>query len=264
MVKTRLIPILLLQNGMLVRAERFRNYQIIGNPIVEVQRYNEWAVDEIIYLDITHAGEYDQRRRDTKHTGMNDPFTILEKVSETCFIPLTWGGRIRTIEDMRKCFRQGADKITINTAAVENSELITQGALKFGSQAIVASIDVLRSVNGELEVITHCGQHHTGKDPLAWSKESETRGAGEILLQSIDRDGMACGYDLDLVHSVAQAVNIPVIACSGAGDYKDYVKVVEAGADAVAAANIWHFKEMSDVGGKMAMAKAGLNIRHWK
>jgi len=264
MVKTRLIPILLLQNGMLVRGERFRNYQIIGNPIVEVQRYNEWAVDEIIYLDITRDGEYDQRRRDTKHTGMNDPFTILEKVSETCFVPLTWGGRIRTIEDMHKCFRKGADKITINTAAVENPELITEGALKFGSQAIVMSIDVFRSADGRLDVLTHCGEHHTGKDPLDWSIEVEARGAGEILLQSVDRAGMACGYDLDLVRNVADAVTIPVIACGGAGDYKDYVKVVEAGADAVAAANIWHFKEMSDVGGKMVMAKAGLNIRHWK
>jgi cyclase len=264
MVKTRLIPILLLQNGMLVRGERFRNYQIIGNPIVEVQRYNEWAVDEIIYLDITRDGEYDQRRRDIKHTGMNDPFTILEKVSETCFVPLTWGGRIRTIEDMHKCFRKGADKITINTAAVENPELITEGALRFGSQAIVVSIDVFRSADGRLDVLTHCGEHHTGKDPLAWSIEVEARGAGEILLQSVDRAGMACGYDLDLVRNVADAVTIPVIACGGAGDYKDYVKVVEAGADAVAAANIWHFKEMSDVGGKMAMAKAGLNIRHWK
>jgi cyclase len=264
MVKTRLIPILLLQNGMLVRGERFRNYQIIGNPIVEVQRYNEWAVDEIIYLDITRDGEYDQRRRDIKHTGMNDPFTILEKVSETCFVPLTWGGRIRTIEDMHKCFRKGADKITINTAAVENPELITEGALRFGSQAIVVSIDVFRSADGRLDVLTHCGEHHTGKDPLAWSIEVEAHGAGEILLQSVDRAGMACGYDLDLVRNVADAVTIPVIACGGAGDYKDYVKVVEAGADAVAAANIWHFKEMSDVGGKMAMAKAGLNIRHWK
>ena len=133
MLKTRLIPILLLQNGMLVRAERFKDYQIIGNPVMEVQRYNEWAVDELIYLDITRDGQYDSYRKDSKHRNLNDPLAILDAVSKSCFMPLTWGGRIRSVNDMRERFKRGADKITINTAAVTQPSLISEGAQRFGS-----------------------------------------------------------------------------------------------------------------------------------
>lgn len=261
MLKKRLIPVLLLQNGLLVRSELFRVHQIIGNPIYEVQRFNEWNVDELIYLDITRTGSYDLRREDHKLKGLNDPLTILDEVSRTCFMPLTWGGRIHTVDAMRERISRGADKIAINTSAFDDPQLISDGAKVFGSQAIVISIDVLRDADGHTEVLVEGGQRRTGRKPELWAREVEDRGAGEILLQSIDRDGTGRGYDLDLIYQVASSVKIPVIACGGVGRYEDYTKGVEAGASAVAAANIWHFKELSDRNGKRVLAKAGVAVR---
>ena len=264
MLKKRLIPILLLKNGLLVRSELFKIHQIIGNPIYEVQRFNEWNVDELIYLDISEDDQYDLRRDDHKVKGLTDSLAILDEVSKTCFMPLTWGGRIRTVEDMRQVISRGADKIVINTAAVTNPELITQGAKTFGSQAIVVSIDVLRHPNGETEVFIEGGSKATGLKPENWAKEVQKMGAGEILLNSIDRDGTGQGYDMELIKTVTSQVQIPVIACGGVGRYEHYATGIEAGASAVAAANIWHFKELSDRGGKRALAKAGVEVRLFK
>lgn len=261
MLKVRLIPVLLLQNGLLVRSEKFSIHQIIGNPIHEVRRFNEWNVDELIYLDMSREGNYDQRREDHKVVGLDDPLTIIEEVSKTCFMPLTWGGRIRTVEDMRARISRGADKISINTGAVRTPDLIREGAKVFGSQAIVVSIDVRTQPDGRREVFVDGGRTATGRDPVAWAREAEGLGAGEILLQSIDRDGVGEGYDLELIRSVSSACTIPVIACSGVGRYEQYVEGVKAGASAVAAANLWHFKEMADRGGKRALAKAGVDVR---
>lgn len=261
MLKKRLIPVLLLRGGLLVRSELFKIHQIIGNPIHEVERFNEWNVDELIYLDITGDESYDLRREDHRIKGLDDPLAILDAVSQTCFMPLTWGGRIRSVEEMRERFSRGADKITLNTAAIETPELITAGAKSFGSQAMVISIDVLRYEDGRTEVFTRGGKTPTGKTPVEWVKEVEDRGAGEILLQSIDRDGTGRGYDLDLIHAVASATSIPVIACSGVGRFEHYADGIRAGASAVAAANIWHFKELTDRSGKRAMAKARIEVR---
>jgi cyclase len=261
MLKKRLIPVLLLQNGLLVRSEGFALHQVIGNPVHEVQRFNEWNVDELIYLDITRGDTYDLRRDDHKVKGLAGPLDILEAVSATCFMPLTWGGRIRSLEQMRECFRRGADKVTLNTAAVEHPDLITAVANVFGSQALVISIDARRHADGRYEVCTRGGTTPTGKEPAAWAREVQERGAGEILLQAIDRDGTGEGYDTDLIHAVAAAVTIPVIACSGVGAYEHYAGGIRAGASAVAAANIWHFKELSDRGGKRALRRAGVDVR---
>ena len=260
-LKTRLIPILLLQNGLLVRSELFKIHQAIGTPIYEVERFNQWNVDELIYLDIGRGDLYDLRRDDHKLKGLDDALGILDAVSRTCFMPLTWGGRITSVDQMREIFRRGADKITINTAAVRTPELIEQGARVFGSQAIVVSIDVLRHSAGRCEVMIDGGRTPTGLEPSAWAREVERRGAGEILLQSIDRDGTGMGYDVEMIRSVASATSVPVIACSGVGQYTHYAEGIRAGASAVAAANIWHFKELSDRGGKRALAKAGVNVR---
>lgn len=261
MLKHRLIPVLLLQNGLLVRSEIFRIHQIIGNPIHEVQRFNEWNVDELVYLDITRDDTYDLRRADHKVRDLDDPLAIIEAVSKTCFMPLTWGGRIRSVADMRERFRRGADKITINTGALERPNLISEGAQTFGSQAIVVAIDVLRHPDARTEVFSDGGRVATGVGPADWAREAEERGAGEIFLQSIDRDGTGRGYDLELIADVAAATSIPVIACGGVGTYEHYAAGIEAGASAVAAANIWHFKEMSDRGGKRALARAGIAVR---
>jgi len=261
MLKKRLIPVLLLQNGLLVRSELFETHQIIGDPLHEVKRFNEWNVDELIYLDITRDNQYDLRRNDHKTEGLTNPTDILDAVSRTCFMPLTFGGRIASVEQMHAIISHGADKVTVNSAAVRNPQLITDGARIFGSQAIVVSIDVMRHDDTHTEVYIDGGRTPTGMTPEEWAARAEQFGAGEILLQSIKRDGVGTGYDLDLIHAVATATSIPVIACSGVGRYEQYAKGIEAGAAAVAAANIWHFRELSDRGGKRALAKAGVNVR---
>lgn len=260
-LKNRLIPVLLLQNGLLVRSEVFTIHQAIGNPFYEVQRFNHWNVDELIYLDISRGDSYDLRRDDHKLRGLEDALGILDAVSQTCFMPLTWGGRITSVEQMREVFRRGADKVSINTAAVYTPQLIEQGARAFGSQAIVVSIDAQRRSDGRLEVMIDGGRTATGLEPAGWAREAERLGAGEILLQSVDRDGTGQGYDLELIQSVVAATSVPVIACSGVGQYAQYADGIRAGASAVAAANIWHFKELSDRGGKRALAGAGVNVR---
>jgi len=261
-LKHRLIPVLLLQHGLLVRSELFKIHQVIGNPIHEVERYNEWTVDELVYLDITTESEhYDLRRNDQKVRDLTDPIGILEHVARTCFMPLTWGGRIRSLDDMRARIARGADKVTVNTEAVRDPELITRGARVFGSQAIVVSIDVKRTEDGTPEVYVDGGSRPTGMHAAEWAREAEARGAGEILLQSIDKDGTGKGYDLELIHDVATSTNVPVVACSGVGTWEHFAQGIEAGASAVAAANIFHFHELSDRNAKRAMRKHGIEVR---
>ncbi len=261
MLKHRLIPVLILKNGQLVRSESFSTHQIIGDPIHEVKRFNEWNVDELIYLDIT-KGDYNfQGRSDQRTQYLSDPLDILDAVSKTCFMPLTWGGRISSFDDAAKRFSRGADKITLNNALFKSPNLVSQIAKRYGSQAVVASIDAFKHDNGKYEAFT-CGKDiGMGITPIEHAKKAEAMGAGEILLQSINRDGAAMGYDLDLISDVSSAVSIPVIACSGVGMYEHYAKGIKAGAAAVAAANIWHFKELSDRNGKRALKRAGINIR---
>lgn len=261
MLKTRLIPVLLLQDGHLVRSERFREHQIIGDPLHEVERFIEWNVDEIIYLDITRGDHYAACRDDQKVAGLGDRLAILDAVSRRCFVPLTWGGHLSTVEQMRACLERGADKIAVNSAALARPALLTEAAETFGSQAVVVGIDVERAADGRLEVFTDGGRTTTGRNPAAWAREAADRGAGEVLLQSIDRDGSGRGYDVDLIREVAAAVSIPVIACGGVGRYEDYADGVRAGADAVAAANIFHFKEAADRNGKRALRSAGVDVR---
>jgi len=260
-LKVRLIPVLLLKNGLLVRSENFHLHQIIGNPINEVARLNEWSVDELIYLDISRDDAYDLRRDDGKVKGLSEPLQILEVVSKHCFMPLTWGGRIRTLDQIRRIISGGADKVAITSAAVRNPGLISEGANIFGNQAILIGIDVRRHADGTPEVFIDGGRTATGLHPAKWAVEAEKAGAGEILLQSIDRDGVGTGYDLQLIRDVVAATNIPVIALGGVGRFEHYVAGVTAGASAVSAANIWHFKELSDRLGKKALNKAGVDVR---
>lgn len=261
MLKTRLIPVLLLQNGLLVRSEGFRLHQIIGNPVNEARRFNEWNVDELIYLDITRDDAYDMRRDDHKVKSGSSSLEILSVISKSCFMPLTWGGRLRSVDQMRDCFARGADKISINTAAVQRPNLVSEAARVFGSQAIVISIDVGSGPDGIPRVYIEGGRTCTDLSPVEWAKQAQELGAGEILLQSLERDGSGRGYDLEMIRSVSEATSIPVIACSGIGRYEQYAAGVQAGATAVAAANIWHFKELSDRGGKRALAEAGVPVR---
>lgn len=265
MLKTRLIPVLLLQEGFLVRSERFSIHQKLGLPFEEVRRLNEWNVDELIYLDITRPDarnqHYDVMRNDHRDKSVVSELELLEAISETCFMPLTFGGRIRSIDDMHQRFKRGADKVTINTMLHDSPELVREAAHLFGNQALVASIDVKVDEDDRPVVWTHCGTKSTKTGAVEWARYAESLGAGEILLQSIDRDGTGRGYDLKLIQEVCDAVTIPVIALGGVGTYEHYPPAIRHGASAVAAANIFHFKELSDRNAKRTMKRFNLNVR---
>lgn len=261
MLKTRLIPCLLLKNGMLVRSEEFSFHQVVGNPIHQVERFSAWAIDELIYIDITREGAYDVNRDDHKIKATSDLLSIIEAVSRACFMPLTFGGGIRTVDDIRARLACGADKVTINTQAIETPELITEAAQRFGSQAIIVSIDAKWKQDGGWEAMSRWGSHPTGLDVVDWAREAERRGAGEIFLNSVDEDGIAEGYDLDLIRAVSAATTIPVIACGGVGRFEHLAEGVEAGASAVSAANIFHFTEHSTQRAKRVLAEAGVDVR---
>lgn len=262
MLKKRLIPCLFLKNGFLVRSEKFNQHQLLGNAVHQVDRFNAWNVDELIYIDITQDDEYDIGRDDMKVKGNNDILQILDCVAKSCFMPLTFGGRIRTMQDIHERVSRGADKVTINTQALKQPGFITEASRIFGSQAIIVSIDVLLTESGQREVVIDHGRELTGLDPVKWALEAERLGAGEIFLNSVDRDGTGDGYDIELITMVAEAVSIPVIACGGVGHFKHFAKgIIDGHADAVAAGNIFHFTELSANQARKALLKAGVDVR---
>tara|TARA_B100000989_G_C19471990_1_gene441146 strand:- start:55 stop:852 length:798 start_codon:yes stop_codon:yes gene_type:complete len=265
MLKNRLIPVLFLKNGFLVRSEKFTMHKNIGNPIAQVQRYNEWDVDELIYIDITRSGRHDYKRSDLggiDNNSTNSIEDIIRSIAQKCFMPFTFGGGIKTMQDARKRFELGADKITINTQALNNSKFITELANEFGSQAIVVSIDAKKNEKNVHKVYKSFGDLETEYIPSIWAKECQERGAGEILINSIERDGTSEGYDIELIKSVVDSTTIPVIACGGVGDYSDFAKGIEkCNASAVAAGNIFHFKELSYPLAKRQLKKKGYNFR---
>ena len=254
----------MLKNGQVVRSQSFKVHQIIGNPINTISRLSNWNVDEIVLLDISLDDNHDLRR-DDKYERYNSTsvISLLKQIADVCFAPLAFGGRIRSLEDIRERLSNGADKCVINSQALENPMFITKAAERFGSQCITVSIDVLRHKDGKLEVFSKNGSHPTGITPEDWACEAEERGAGEIFLNSIDRDGSGAGYDLDLIRSVTSAVkSIPVIACGGVGDYNHFPEgITIAGAAAVAAANIFHFREVSYPIAKQACLQNQISMR---
>jgi len=263
MLKNRLIPVLFLKHGWLVRSEGFEHHQNLGNPVAQVDRYSAWNVDELIYIDITPDDSYDTKRDDLGGAGSANPRTFLEIVSlvaSRSFMPLTVGGKIRTLEDARQRLRLGADKITLNTRALADPDFITACAREFGSQAVVVSVDV-RGAAGAYQVFSNSGRHATGWEPADWCAEAARRGAGEILLNAIDRDGAGAGYDLALIRAVSEATPVPVIALGGVGDFSHFASAIAAGAQAAAAGNIFNFKEHSYPLAKRQMKKQGINVR---
>jgi cyclase len=261
MLKNRLIPVLFLKNGYLVRSEEFCYHQNLGNPVAQVERYNSWDVDELIYIDISNSKTYGNGRIDSKIMTPNSIIETIEMVASRCFMPLTFGGGIRTLNDIRERLKFGADKVTINTVALENPVFITQAAEEFGSQAIIVSIDARHDGN-EHKVYSHRGSIEVNRNPWDWAREAEERGAGEIFVNSIDRDGTAKGYDLTLIRKTVRSTTIPVIACGGVGDTQHFVSgIIEGEASAVAAGNIFNFKEMSYILAKRELKKLKLNFR---
>lgn len=261
MIKRRLIPVLYIKNGLIVRSEGFSYHHNIGNVIAEAGRYNGWDVDELIYIDISREKHYDLRRDDYNVNAYDSIGGIINEISKVCFMPLTFGGGIRALKDVSFRIRNGADKVTLNTGAFENPSLITQSAGKYGSQAVVVSIDY-KIIDGQPIVFTNFGQKNTGKSIYNWAKECENLGAGEIFINSIDRDGKANGYDLETIGKVVGSTRLPVIACGGAGSPEDFVELAKkTNVSAIAAGNIFHFTELSYPRAKILLKKEGLNFR---
>lgn len=261
MLKKRLIPVLYIKNGLIVRSEGFSYHHNIGNVVAEAGRYNSWNVDELIYLDISREKNYDLRRDDYNVNAYDSIGTIINEISKVCFMPLTFGGGIRDINDASFRIQNGADKITLNTRSFENPKLITQVAEKYGSQAVVISIDY-KIIDDQPIVFTNFGQKNTGKSVYNWIKECENFGAGEIFLNSIDRDGRASGYDLETIDKVVVSTKLPVIACGGAGSSEDFVDLAKkTDVSAIAAGNMFHFTELSYPRAKILLKKEGLNFR---
>lgn len=247
----RIIPCLDVRDGRVVKGVRFEGLVDAGDPVEAAARYDAEGADEIVFLDITAS-----------HEGRGLMREVAERVAETVFLPFTVGGGLRSVEDIRAILAAGADKVSLNTAAVEDPMLVTAASERFGAQAVVVAIDA-RRVPGEdrWELVTHGGRRVAGPDAVAWAREAARLGAGEILLTSMDRDGGRAGYDLDLVRAVTAAVNLPVIASGGAGRVEHFVQVLAAGADAALAASLFHFREVTVSEVKEAVAARGLPVR---
>jgi cyclase len=251
----RIIPCLDVDNGRVVKGVKFVDIRDAGNPVEIAERYDREGADEITFLDITASSD----DRDTI-------VHVVEDVASEVFIPLTVGGGIRKVEDVRRMLNAGADKVAINTAAVFNPEFVAEATARFGSQCIVVAIDAKRvSAEGQgprWEIFTHGGRKPTGIDAVQWARRMAEYGAGEILLTSMDRDGTRIGFDLDLTHAVAAAIGIPVIASGGVGNLDHLAEgIVKGGADAVLAASIFHFGEYTITQAKQCMAGHGIEVR---
>jgi imidazoleglycerol phosphate synthase cyclase subunit len=261
--RPRLVPVLLLKQGVIVRSQLFSVHQVIGNPMSTVERFSNWNVDELILLDISGEDVHDLRRDDIQQRYQgNSALDVLREVAKVSFMPLAFGGRVRTLDDIQLRLAAGADKVIINTAALDDAAFVAAASRRFGAQCIVVSIDAKRHGSGRYEVYAADGKRPTGRDPAVWAREAENLGAGEIFLNSIDRDGSGHGYDLDLIRGVTAAVTVPVIACGGVGAYSDFAPgIIAGGASAVAAANVFHFFELSYPLAKQTTIDAGLNMR---
>jgi len=250
MLKVRVIPTLLWKDFTLVKGIGFDSWRRVGTVLPSVKVYNTRQVDEMILVDIT-ATDSDR-----------DPdYEEIEYICNECFVPLTIGGGIRNIDHVRNLLKAGADKVAVNSAAFETPELITEIAGLFGSQCVIASIDVKKKEDGNWECYSHSGKKPTGKEAISWAQEMEKRGAGEILITSIELDGTMEGYDLELVKAISEAVNIPVIASGGAGNYEHMHEAIQAGANAVAAASIYHFTQQTPLEAKKHLGLQGIPVR---
>lgn len=251
MLKVRVIPCLDVKDGRVVKGVNFVSLRDAGDPVEQAQAYDAAGADELMFLDIAASAE--------NRASMYD---VIARTAEACFMPLSVGGGVRAVEDARRLLRSGADKVSVNTAAVQNPDLIAACADAFGSQCVVAAIDAKQVEPGRWEVFTHGGRTATGLDVLDYTATVVAKGAGEILLTSMDRDGVKTGYDLALLSQVSRAAPIPVIASGGAGSAAHLVEAVrDGGADAVLAASIFHFGEVSIAEAKAEMATAGLPVR---
>jgi cyclase len=251
MLATRVIPCLDVNNGRVVKGINFVDLVDAGDPVEQARVYNDAGADELCFLDITAS-----------HEGRETIVDVVRRTAAECFMPLTVGGGVRTVDDYRKLLLAGADKVSVNSSAVSDPDLLSRAASRFGSQCVVLAIDARRNAQGKFEVFTHGGRTPTGIDAIAWAKDGANRGAGEILLTSMDADGTKNGFDLELTRAVSDAVSVPVIASGGAG-HADHMAdaVIDGHASAVLAASIFHFGELTVDEVKSVMQNRGLAVR---
>ena len=247
----RIIPCLDVKDGRVVKGVQFVHLRDAGDPVEIAAYYDKAMADELVFLDITASSD-----------ARNIMLDVVRRTAEQVFIPLTVGGGIRTVEDFRTILSAGADKISVNSAALKRPELITEAALRFGSQCVVVAIDAKRRPGGGFDVYLNGGRVNTGKDAVAWAKEAEERGAGEILLTSMDQDGAKTGYDIALTKAISSAVSIPVIASGGAGEKAHFLEALtEGGADAALAASLFHYRELEIRKVKEYLKEHGVAVR---
>jgi len=250
MLKNRIIPCLDVKNGRVVKGINFVDLKDAGDPVEQAKIYSDGGADEICFLDITASNE----NRDTI-------YEVVERTSKKCFVPLTVGGGIRSIEDINKLLNSGADKVSINTAAVNNPKLVDESSKKFGSQCIVIAIDAKKK-DDKWKVFTHGGRNETDIDAIEYAKQMEDSGAGELLVTSMDRDGTQIGYDIDLMKNISSKVNIPLIASGGVGNLDHLVEGIKLGkANAVLAASIFHYGKHSLLEAKQYLESKGIPVR---
>lgn len=251
MLAKRIIPCLDVDKGRVVKGTKFVNIKDAGDPVKLAKFYNDQGADELVFLDITASSE-----------GRKTMIDVVRNVAKQIFIPFTVGGGIKTTEDIKNILLAGADKVAINTTAVENPQVLTDGANQFGNQCIVLAIDAKRKGNS-WEVFTHGGRKPTGMDAVVWAKEAVQKGAGEILLTSIDNDGTKSGYDIELTKIISQAVSVPVIASGGAGKLEDFSDIfIQGKADAALAASLFHFGKISIKEVKTYLQEKNIDVRN--
>tara|TARA_Y100000590_G_C15576974_1_gene960833 strand:- start:29 stop:787 length:759 start_codon:yes stop_codon:yes gene_type:complete len=251
MLKIRIIPCLDVKDGKVVKGTKFVNLKYAGDPVKQAKIYDKQGADELCFLDITASS--DKR---------NILYNVVKKTAQNCFMPLTVGGGVRSIQDIRKLLLCGADKVSINTAAIKNPQLIKNASGKFGNQCIVVAIDAKKIKENKWEIYTHGGRNKTGIDAVKWAKKMERLGAGEILLTSMDKDGTASGFDLELTKKISNSINIPVIASGGVGNVKDLIDGIKIGkASAVLAASIFHYDKYTIYEVKKKMKQKGIAVR---
>ena len=251
MLKVRVIPCLDVKDGRVVKGVQFLALRDAGDPVEQAAAYDAAGADELMFLDITAS-----------HEGRGAILDVIARTADVCFMPVSVGGGVRTVEDARRLLRAGADKVSINTAAVEDPDLVARMADAFGSQCVVVAVDAKARSDGGWNIFTYGGRTDTGIDAVEYAARAVAKGAGEILLTSMDRDGAKTGYDLPLLRAITGAVSVPVIASGGAGNAQHLVEAVTlGGADAVLAASIFHFGEVSIPQAKRAMAAAGIPMR---
>ncbi len=250
MLKNRIIPCLDVKNGRVVKGINFVNLKDAGDPVEQAKIYSDGGADEICFLDITASNE----NRETI-------YEVVKETSKKCFVPLTVGGGVRSVEDINKLLNCGADKVSINTAAVQNSKVVIESSKKFGSQCIVVAIDAKKR-NDSWEIFTHGGRNETGINAIEFSKQMEENGAGELLITSMDRDGTQIGYDIELMRNISSIVNIPIIASGGVGNLDHLVDGIKLGnASAVLAASIFHYGKHSVIEAKQYLESKGIPVR---